>query len=498
MKILHVTPHYYPAWTFGGTARVAYELTRGLAARGHEVTVFTTDALDMRRRILEEDHHGEHGGHGEALKLRALRALHALCGKSYFRVDVEGVRVFYFRNWSHALGARFNFSTPRGLAEAARELAPGFDLVHCHELRTVENLLVTPIAAAADVPLLLSPHGTIPHDTGRGVIKVGWDRLFGRRLTRRFRYVAALTEHEAGQFRELCAWLKLPLSPGPRFAATRGEGLDTSPPGLLSTRWRGGEPHDSAALAPPLHAMEREPGGEVNSRASFPFPPAWGKGPGIEGEQEVSVSVIPNGVHLADFDALPPRDVFRARHAIPDDAPLVLFLGRLHRRKGVHILIEALADAPGVWLAAAGPDAGARGELGALAARLGAAGRVVFTGFLGGADKLAALAAADGFALAAVGEGLSMAALEAGAAGLPLLLSEGCYMPEVAEAGAGEVLSYAPAGWAAALRRLTDAGRRASMGRAARRLVEARFTWPAVLDRLEAFYEEIVNRELRE
>lgn len=387
MKFLHVVPHYYPAWAFGGTARVAYELTRGLAARGHQVTVFTTDALDSRRRIA------------------------AAPGP----VEVEGVRVFYFRNRSHKLSARFNFSTPRALAEVARVMVPGFDLVHCHELRTVENLLVTPVAA--EVPLVLSPHGTLPYETGRGFLKRAWDWVFGRALVGRFRHVAALTEHEAEQFCRL---------------------------------WRRQVP-------------DRQPGGKIE--------------------------IIPNGVHLADFDSLPLGHRFRARYRVPDDVLLVLFLGRLHRRKGVHILIEALAGMPGVWLAVVGPDEGMRASLEAQAVQAGVRERVVFTGFLDGEEKLGALAAAGVFALPAMGEGLSVAVLEAGAAGLPLLLGEGCYMPEVEDVGAGMVLGYDPVEWAAALRHLlTGPAVRASMGRAARRLIEARFTWPAVLDRLEAFY----------
>jgi glycosyltransferase involved in cell wall biosynthesis len=393
MQLLHVTPHYYPAWSFGGTARVAYELTRQLAARGHEVTVFTTDTLDARRRIA--------GAPGP--------------------VDVEGVRVFYFRNWTHALSARLNLSTPRAMRRAARELAPGLDLVHCHELRTVENLHVVPVAAHVGVPLVLSPHGTLPHETGRGAFKRWWDRLFGRRLAGSFAHMAALTAHEAEQTRALWRWLRLPAG-------------------------------------------------------------------------DLHVQVIPNGIDMADFDDLPPREVFRARYGIPADALLVLFLGRLHPRKGVDLLARAVEAVPGAWLAVVGPDEGAQSDIEALAQALGISDRVTLTGYLDGADKLAALAAADVFALAAVGEGLPMAALEAGAAGLPLLLSPECYLPAVEEAGAGWVLPRRPAAWSDGLRRLlTDADLCASMGHSARDMVAARFTWSAVLDRLESFYESILG-----
>jgi glycogen synthase len=46
LKILQVTPFYYPAWAYGGAPRVVYELSGSLAKRGHDVTVYTTDVLD--------------------------------------------------------------------------------------------------------------------------------------------------------------------------------------------------------------------------------------------------------------------------------------------------------------------------------------------------------------------------------------------------------------------------------------------------------------------
>lgn len=86
----------------------------------------------------------------------------------------------------------------------------------------------------------------------------------------------------------------------------------------------------------------------------------------------------------------PPLD--RRSLDTPEEAPLLLALGRLHRVKGFDVLLAALAALPSVWLwlAGEGPEAS---RLKALAWRHGVAGRVRFLGWR--ADVPALFAAAD-------------------------------------------------------------------------------------------------------
>src|SRR3990172_7358711 len=51
VRILHVTPYSADAWAYGGIPRLLDSLTRGLARRGHDVTVCTTDACDALERL---------------------------------------------------------------------------------------------------------------------------------------------------------------------------------------------------------------------------------------------------------------------------------------------------------------------------------------------------------------------------------------------------------------------------------------------------------------
>ncbi|HET9509357.1 MAG TPA: glycosyltransferase, partial [Gaiellaceae bacterium] len=50
MRILQVTPYFAPAWAYGGPPRVMFDYAVGLAARGHQVDVLTTDVLDAEHR----------------------------------------------------------------------------------------------------------------------------------------------------------------------------------------------------------------------------------------------------------------------------------------------------------------------------------------------------------------------------------------------------------------------------------------------------------------
>jgi len=46
MKILQVSPCFYPAWAYGGPVPIVYHLSQELVKRGHEVVVYTTDTFD--------------------------------------------------------------------------------------------------------------------------------------------------------------------------------------------------------------------------------------------------------------------------------------------------------------------------------------------------------------------------------------------------------------------------------------------------------------------
>lgn len=195
--------------------------------------------------------------------------------------------------------------------------------------------------------------------------------------------------------------------------------------------------------------------------------------------------VIPNGVFLEEIEPLPPRGSFRAAHPELGAGPYILFLSRLHYKKGLDYLAEAFAlvakEHPGAHLVIAGPDGGAQGDLEKQVAKLKLTDRVHIVGPLYGADKFAALVDAACFCLPSRQEGFSVAITEALACGVPVVISDACHFPEVQEGGAGFVAPLEPPRIAEALLRvINDEPLRASMGQAGAALVRKRYTWPKI------------------
>jgi glycosyltransferase involved in cell wall biosynthesis len=123
------------------------------------------------------------------------------------------------------------------------------------------------------------------------------------------------------------------------------------------------------------------------------------------------------------------QEAFLARYPQLRDTRILLFLGRLHPKKGCDILIDALprnSDPENVIsLVLAGPDqVGWEKYLRARVAHLDIAPRIVFTGMLEGEMKQGALASADAFILPSHQENFGMSVVEALAVGLPVLISE--------------------------------------------------------------------------
>jgi len=166
--------------------------------------------------------------------------------------------------------------------------------------------------------------------------------------------------------------------------------------------------------------------------------------------------------------------VFLTRFPALRGQRLLLFLGRLHEKKGCDLLIEAFRRlAPPLHLVFAGPcaDAGLEARLRSLAEGL----PVTFTGPLYGDEKWAAFAVAEAFALPSHQENFGIAVTEALACGVPVLISERVNIwREIVADGAGLAAPDNVDGTCRLLEQWLAADQ-AAMRSAARRCFAARF-----------------------
>lgn len=212
---------------------------------------------------------------------------------------------------------------------------------------------------------------------------------------------------------------------------------------------------------------------------------------------------IPNGLDLGEFQALPPRGTFRARHGL-GQRPLVAYLGQLSPRKGVEHLVEAFADGAmgeavlvvaGAPREAAGAASTAAGTAAGGAAAGDTGGAVRFCGLLRGEERLELLADADVLVYPSTAEVFGLVPFEGLLCGAPVVVGDDCGCGElIAEAGAGLLVRHGDvAGLRARIRTLlADRVAARAMVARGRRYIGEHLDFQRVAARHEALYAEVL------
>ncbi|MDE1183026.1 glycosyltransferase [Paraburkholderia sp.] len=208
----------------------------------------------------------------------------------------------------------------------------------------------------------------------------------------------------------------------------------------------------------------------------------------------VEERVVPFGARPPPPNADAMRDAFFAEWPALRGKRIVLFLGRIHKKKGCDLLIRAFADyatrCPDAHLMIAGPDSvGWQASLMTLAQACGVGHQVSWPGMLEGELKWGAFYAADVFALPSHQENFGVAVAEALGCGLPVLISDKVNVwREVSQDGAGFVADDSVAGTLQLLEgwRSLDDESRLQMRRQARRTFDARFGIMGMVESLTA------------
>lgn len=393
MKILEVCPNFGSS-VASGSAKVIYDLSRKLARRGHSVVVYTSDMEDKNTRIKK-------------------------------RVEeIDGVEVHRFPALGTVAARQMKlFITPK-MVRAVKYDIGSFNIVHLHEYRTLQNIIIHHFAKKCGVPYVLQTHGCLPKIEPWIRLKWVYDVFFGYRLLRDASKVIALNQVEA----------------------------------------------------------------ELYSRM---------------GVSEAKIVVVPNGIDLSEFADLPPKGCFKKKFNIPKNKKIILYLGRIHKTKGIDLLIKAHAymikqmKCEDTLLVIAGPDDGYLVEAKSLVDSSGTSDSVLFTGFIDSEDKLEALVDADLFVTPSF-YGFPMTFLEACAVGTPIVTTT---LGDTLDWINGNVGYVTPPTYRslakAAYEIISDVGLAERFSRNGRLIVKTKFSLENTVDKIESIYREVSEPETR-
>ncbi|MFC2001730.1 glycosyltransferase family 4 protein [Chloroflexota bacterium] len=164
MRILQVTSFFSPSRGGGGIA-VAYQLSKSLAQRGHEVTVYTSD-FELDQEYINT-------------------------------IQSHGVRVNTFRSWLNLVTLHI---TPGMIKELKKQLGE-YDIIHFHNTRTFQNIVLSNYAKAYGIPYIIDAHG-LNTVVGRRILKWFFDSAFGDKILKNASRVIAETELGVNEYRD--------------------------------------------------------------------------------------------------------------------------------------------------------------------------------------------------------------------------------------------------------------------------------------------------------
>ena len=171
MKILHVVPSFTPCFAHGGVVNASYQIAKKQVEDGHDVTVYTTDSCNERLQF-----------------------------ENNYNVDVDGIKVFYFKNISNNIKNKLTIDTPLSSIKHIRKTIADFDIIQIHEHRHSLAIATHRYAKKNNVPYVLQAHGSVLPFFQKEKLKDIFDRLWGFDILHDASRVFALTEVEKEQY----------------------------------------------------------------------------------------------------------------------------------------------------------------------------------------------------------------------------------------------------------------------------------------------------------
>ena len=210
------------------------------------------------------------------------------------------------------------------------------------------------------------------------------------------------------------------------------------------------------------------------------------------------IVVIPNGIDISSFNDLPEKGAFRKQYGISEKY-IVLFLGRLHERKGIEFLINSFDELndeiDDVVLVVAGYDDGYRAKAEIKINKLKLREKVKFTGFIDEIDKFAAYVDADVLVYPAIFEIFGLVPFEAIMCGTPVIVTDDCGCGDlVQDAGSGCIVKYGDVNdfedkmkWV-----IENPKKGGQMVKSGRKYIKENLAWDNVVKQVEEVYEDCI------
>jgi len=409
MRIVKTTQTYYPYLRMGGPPAKVRAIAKGLARRGHKVTVLTAD--------LGQQSELEGSARAAAASTKPSPGARSHADAKGWRSEEDGVEAVYLRTLQNYRATTIN---PQILTFCARRLR-AYDVVHIYGLYDLFGSTAAWFCRRYGIPYVLEPLG-----------------MFGPKVR---------SQNKKRLYRKLV---------GNALFAGAGVVVANS-------------------------VTERD---ELIAG-------------GIAAEKIV---LRRNGIDLAEFQTLPAAGAFRAKHNVADNAPLLLFLGRISFIKGLDHLVNAFARVarvhPNARLVIAGPDDadGCAEAIRKIVAEFELREHVILTGPLYGNERLQAFVDADVFVLPSRYESFGNVAAEAIACGTPVMVTDQCGIAPLIDGTAGLVVPCDVDGLREGIVRLLQDGALAARLRSGCAEVARTLSWDEPVAEMERIYRSLVSQ----
>ena len=171
MKILHVAHFFYPCLSAGGVVNASYQIA-SKQGKDDDVKVISSDSCKERLKFPN----------------------------GRYDVDVDGIKVDYFKNLSNGFKLKTMLDTPLAAPFKISKDIKDYDIVHIHEHRQTLAIIASYFARKNNIPYIVQAHGSVLPFFQKEGLKNLFDKVFGFKILHNASCVFALTEVEKEQY----------------------------------------------------------------------------------------------------------------------------------------------------------------------------------------------------------------------------------------------------------------------------------------------------------